>query len=150
MNLKEYIIKKVMMSFFISTACIGVAMGVLGIAFEPTRQFGYEAYLFPPLYGLLGTLPQFVLYAKRELSIKELFIRKICHMLLLEGIILGFLYSNGALKEVALTLAVALSIFIIAVTVYLVQWVNDSRTARLFNEELKKMQYQYQKAQCDK
>ncbi|MHB1152581.1 MAG: hypothetical protein ACYCWE_06590 [Eubacteriales bacterium] len=128
------------MSYFVSVTCISAAMAVLGLIFEPETRFGYAALLYPHLFGIIASIPQFMQYSKKELSVKQTIIKNIIHFVLLELIILSFLYYGNALDNISVTLSVAISVFIIDLTVYLVLWTNDKKTAKAFNEALKKMQ----------
>lgn len=129
-----------MMSFFISVACICAAMAVTGLIFEPDTRFGYEVMLYPLIFGALASLPLLVKYSKSELSLKQTVVRNIIHFILLEVIILSVLYIGGALKDLSTAVSLGISILVIDLTVNLVLWINDKKTAKIFNEALKKMQ----------
>ena len=44
-------------SFFISVTLINLAMLILGCLLEPDLQFGYQAFAYPLIYGIIGSLP---------------------------------------------------------------------------------------------
>jgi len=140
MDFKTFFIKKIMISFFISTTCITVAMALIGIVFEPTVRFGYEAFLSPMLFGALATLPMLVKYSKKELSIKQTMVRGVMHFILLEAVLLTALHLAGLLASLSMTVSLAVFICIIYATVNLVLWIQDTRTAKELNEALQKMQ----------
>lgn len=48
----------------------------LGMYFLPEMQFGYEAFCVPLIYGAVGTIPNVVMYSRKELKVKEVFVRK--------------------------------------------------------------------------
>jgi len=143
MDFKTFFVKKVMMSFFISISCITVAMALIGIVFEPTVRFGYEAFLSPMLFGALATLPMLVKYSKKELSIKQTMLRGVMHFILLEAVLLTALHLAGLLTSISMTISLAASICIIYATVNLVLWIQDTRTAKELNDALQKMQSKY-------
>lgn len=140
MDFKTFFIKEIMMSFFVSVTCICAAMALVGMIFETDTLFGYEAFLSPLIFGAIASFPLLVKYSRKELSIKHTIIRNIIHFALLEASILSVLYIIGALKNVSVTLSLAFSIFLIYLTVNLVLWINDKRTAREFNNALKILQ----------
>ncbi len=140
MELKTFFTKKIMMSFFVSTSYITLAMGILGIVFEPNTQFGYEAFFSPILFGVLATLPTLVYYSKEELSIKQVIQRNILHLLLLEIILLTVLSALNLITSIPMLISLAFTILIIDLVVNLVLWINDKRTANDFNSALKKLQ----------
>jgi len=143
MDYKTFLVKKVMMSFFVSVTCITVAMAVVGMTFEPTARFGYDAFLSPLIFGALATLPMLVKYSKKELSIKQTMVRGVIHLLLLEAVLLTSLYLLGLLTSLFLAVTLAAAILVIDVTVNLVLWIQDTRTAKEFNGALRKLQNDY-------
>ena len=140
MDFKTFFIKKVMMSFFVSITCICTAMALIGMVFEPDTRFGYEAFLSPLIFGILASLPMLVKYSKSELSFKQTAIRNVIHFVLLEAVILSILYFGGMLTSLSMTVSLGISIFVIDLTVNLVLWINDKRTAKEFNGALKRLQ----------
>lgn len=140
MEFKTFLKKNVFVTFFITSTCISIAMAVLGMYFMPDEQFGYGRLLAPPFFALMITLPLFVTYSSKELNTRQIIIRRIIQLVLIEGIILGVLLYDGALTSVSVVLAVILSVLVVYITVELVLWVNDSITARKFNKALKTLQ----------
>ncbi len=143
MDFKTFFVKKVMMSFFVSIACICAAMALVGMTFATDVRFGYEAFLSPLLFGALASLPILVTYSKRELSFKQTAIRNIIHFVLLEAVILSVLYLGGILTSVSMAASLGVSILMIDLTVSLVLWINDKRIAKEFNSALKRLQNDY-------
>lgn len=140
MSFKDFLIKKVLPSFFMSVTFILLVMAILGTIFFPNQQFGYEGFWFPVLFGTAAVLPQFITYSKKELTAKQVLLRNALHLVLLETTILLLNYLNGARYSMAVTLSLALAILIIDVTVHLVLWINDKKTAKDFNESLRAWQ----------
>lgn len=143
MDFKTFFVKKVMMSFFVSVTCICAAMALIGMVFEPDTRFGYEAFLSPLIFGALASLPMLVQYSKEELSFKQTAIRNVIHFLLLEAVILSILYFFGLLTSMSMAISLGISIFVIDLTVNLVLWINAKRTAKEFNDALKRLQNDY-------
>lgn len=140
MDFKTFFVKKIMMSFFISVACICAAMALIGMIFERDTRFGYDAFLSPLIFGAVASLPLLVKYSRNELSLKQTVVRNVIHFLLLEAAILSILYFGGALTDISLAISLGISILIIDLTVNLVLWVNDKRTAKEFNNALRILQ----------
>ncbi len=143
MDFKTFFVKKVMMSFFVSIACICAAMALVGMTFAADARFGYEAFLSPLIFGALASLPQLATYSKREMSFKQAAIRNIIHFVLLEAVILSVLYFGGILTSVSMAVSLGVSILMIDLTVSLVLWINDKRIAKEFNSALKRLQSNY-------
>ena len=140
MDLKTFFIKKVMMSFFVSVTLITAAMAIVGLIFERDVRFGYGAFLSPLFFGGIASFPLLVKYSKTELSFKQTVIRNAIHLVLIEVLVIGVLYFNGVLANWDMTISLGFTIFIIDLTVNLVLWVNDKKTAKEFNEALSLMQ----------
>ena len=140
MDFKTFFVKKIMMSFFVSVACICATMALIGMLFETDARFGYEAFLSPLILGAVASLPLLVKYSRKELSLKQTVIRNVIHFLLLEATILSILYFVGGLTDIPLAISLGISILIIDLTVNLVLWVNDKRTAKEFNSALRILQ----------
>ncbi len=143
MDFKTFFIKKIMLSFFVSVTCICGAMALIGMSYEPDILFGYEAFWSPLIFGLLAALPLLVKYSKNELTMQQTLLRNLLHFFLLEISILAVLYFYGIITSIAIAISVAASILLIDLTVNLVLWINDKRTAREFNQALKTLQKSY-------
>jgi hypothetical protein len=131
-----------MMSFFVSVACICAAMALIGLSYESEARFGYEAFLSPLLFGAAASLPLLVKYSRKELSLKQAIIRNIIHFILLEVLLISLLFAAGLITDVSMAVSLGFTIFVIDITVYLVLWISDTRTARAFNKALQEMQKQ--------
>lgn len=142
MDFKTFFIKSVMMSFFVSVSCITLAMALTGIIFEPETRLGYEAFFSPLIFGAIASLPLLVKYSRRELSLKQTMVRNVLHFLLLEIVILATLYLSDILTSISMTVSLGFSVLLINLTVHLILWVHDRRTARQFNDALKQLQSQ--------
>lgn len=140
MNFKTFFVKNIMMNFFISVTCISAGIAILGSIFEPSAQLNYYALIYPHIYAVISSIIILVKYSKKELSTKQMVIRNIIHFILLEMTILFFVYFGSAVVDFSLLISVALMVFIIYIAVHLISWINDRNTAKIFNEELKKMQ----------
>jgi len=81
-----------------------------------------------------------VKYTKKELSLKQTVIRNVIHFVLIEAVILSILYFAGILTSISMARSLGTFLFVIDVTVNLVLWIQDTRTAKEFNDALQKMQ----------
>jgi len=144
MSFKSFLYRRILIGFFVAATCIGAFMAIIGIIFEPYARFGYEGLFFPLVYGAMTMLPVLIGYSKREISVREALVRNLIQFVLIEIIVLAILYLNGALTGASLTISVAVSVLIIYLTVSLVLWINDNKTAKAVNEALLKMQKKYE------
>ena len=139
--MKEHL-RTVLGSFFICVTLINAAMFVLGSMLEQDLKFGYEAFAYPLIYGIIGSIPGLVMYSKKELTVKQTIIREIIQMLMVVAIIIGFMF--GRFKNipdvVPQLIGVSVSVMIIYVLVHVFGWLIDLKTANTMTEELKKYQ----------
>lgn len=94
MSKKEFM-GQVFISFFVVVTCINLGMAFMGMIYAPDTRFGYEALLFPVFYGFLGILPSAVLYSRKELTVKQMLLRKIIQLILIEAIMVGIVFFLG-------------------------------------------------------
>ena len=119
---------------------------ILGTYFMPEVRFGYESFRMPLLYAAYGTLPNLVMYAKKELTIKQLLIRKTIQLILVEVIIITValpseIFENGR-NEVVVSLAG--SILVIYILTHVIEWFQNSMAAKQMTEELLSFQKKHE------
>ena len=128
--------------FFISVTLINAAMFVLGLMLQPDLKFGYEAFAYPLLYGIIGSIPGLVMYSKKELTVKQTLIREFIQMMLIVALIIGFMFGRFNITSVHLPqiIGVSISVMIIYVLVHVFAWLMDLKTANKMTEDLKVFQ----------
>lgn len=136
MNIKTFFVEKIMMSFFVSVTCITVIMAFVGMVYDPDALFGYDAFLSPIIFGLIASLPSIIKYSKHDLTAKQAFVRNVIHFIFIEGLIISVLYFGGLITSFPMMVSLCLSILIAYVTVSLVLWTNDKKTANDINRAL--------------
>lgn len=128
--------------FFISVTLITAAMFILGLFFQPDLRFGYEAFAYPLIYGVIGSVPGLLMYSKKELTLKQTLIREFIQMSLIIVLIITFMF--GRFKNiqdlVPQIIGVSVSIVIIYVLVHFFGWLMDLKTAKVMTEDLKRFQ----------
>lgn len=141
MKLKEFV-KSMFASYFIIVTLVNVATLVLGSIFCPEQRFGYEAFLAPLLYGVLGMIPVFIMYSPKELTIKQIIVRKIFQLVVLELLLIltGFGGENLKADNLPLIASFALSVLIIYVLVHVISWVLNLEMARQLTIDLQSYQ----------
>ena len=128
--------------FFISVTLITAAMFILGLFFQPDLRFGYEAFAYPLIYGVIGSVPGLLMYSKKELTLKQTLIREFIQMCLIIVLIITLMF--GRFKNiqdlVPQIIGVSVSIVIIYVLVHFFGWLMDLKTAKVMTEDLKRFQ----------
>lgn len=139
MNQKSKVVE-LLIDFCVCTTCITLLEGILGVLFFPDLQLTYEAFFSPPLFGGLSVLLGFVTESKKELTIKQVLIRRMIHLALIEGMVFGLNFLAGVVFPTIVSITLALGIAIVFVMVYLIVWLNDRKSAVMFNQKLKEYQ----------
>ena len=141
MSIKEYG-KSMLQDFFVITTFVNIVMFVLGSIYRSEVTFSYEILLLPPLYGFLGTIPSWILYSKKELSTRQIMVRKILQVLVLELILILVIFGGENLckENISVITALAISVFLVYVLVNIVSWLLDVRTAKAVMKELSEYQ----------
>lgn len=141
MHGKEFVIDFIR-TYFSVVALINVAILIMGLQIAPDSRFGYDAFAAPLIYGAAGTLPNIVMYSKRELKVKELLFRKIVQFILIEVVVLfvAFYNQNDVVKQPKIIIPVAISIFVVYVITSLIDWIQNSISAKQMTAELVKFQ----------
>lgn len=141
MHGKEFAIDMIR-TFFTVVTLINVAMLVLGTWLAPDMKFGYEVFMAPLIYGVVGTLPNIVMYSKRELTVKELFVRKILEFILVEVLVLSvaFYGTDTFWQQPKIVISMGISIFLIYVVASIIDWAQNYVAAKRMTDELVKFQ----------
>lgn len=140
LDFKTFLIKKILISYFFAVTGITAAMGIIGSILASQVTFGYEAFLSPFLFGLVAVVPSIATYSKKELSAKQMLLRLLIRFALLEALIVLFAYYAGLVTSGSIAISLVLSVLLVDLTVHLVMWLNDKRTAAEINGALKKLQ----------
>ena len=137
-------IQDILKSFFVSTALINVAMYVCGSLFRPDQRFGYEVFLYPLIYGFLATIPNFIMYSKKELTVKQAVIREMINILLIVAIIELFMFGGKDMSNelCVQAISVAVSIVVVYMGVVFIMYILDLKTARRLTDQLRVFQYE--------
>ena len=129
-------------TYFMIVTLITVVMLVVGQAVMPEQTFGYAAFAAPLIYALVGTVPNLVLYSKRELKVKELLFRKVLQLLLIEAGVLfvAFYGANASWKNSSTLFILVISVFGVYAAGTLIAWIGDTISAKNLTKELLEFQ----------
>ncbi len=141
MEFRRFLVNRLTVFFMLSTL-ITVAVSLIGSRFDSGALFGYDVLLTPVKYAGLCILPTFVTWSGRELSVKELLIRKAWMLVLLEAVIMFVAFTSPVIdtEDPAVVLTIMGSVLAIFVLVNVFLWIKDSVEAIRMNQDL--AQYQ--------
>ena len=133
---------KMFRTYFVLVTLINVAIFVSGSITQPDSRFGYSVFIMPLLYALAGILPQLVMYSRHELSIKEILLRKLIQLLLIELLVNGIILSENALRPEYTSIIKTISICIVLVFILanVISWIMDYTSAQKLTRELAEFQ----------
>lgn len=141
MEFKRFLVNKLILFFMLSTL-ITAAVSLIGSTFDAGARFGYDVLLTPMKYAALCLLPTLVTWSRRDLSAKELLVRKALMLILLEGVILLIAFTSPFIDtgSMRVVLTLAGSVFVIFALVNLFLWLKDSAEAKKMNIALAEFQ----------
>ncbi|MBQ9209884.1 MAG: hypothetical protein IJ149_09960 [Oscillospiraceae bacterium] len=139
--MKEHL-KEIAGSYFISVTLINIAICVTGLIFRPEQTFGYDAFLSPLIFGFLTVIPTLIMYSSKELTVRQLILRKAIQLLLDIVIVTAVIFAGSEMNRETVTAAIGVSVSIVVVftAVHLIEWLLERRTAKLLTEELTEFQ----------
>lgn len=137
MHGKEFV-NDMITTYFTLVTLITVVMFVLGTHFIPNAEFGYEGFATPLIYAVYGYLPNIVMYSKKELTVKEVLVRKVIQLVLIEVIILVMVLPGigDYMEHMDIVISLVISVFIIYILTHFIEWFQNYRTAKNMTEEL--------------
>lgn len=132
------LIRDMVNTYFMLVTMISGVMLVLGMYFMPDASFGYEAFKMPLIYAAFGTLPNIVMYSKRELTMKQLLFRKTIQLILVEVIVVAVAVPAEVIKEgkTELIMSLVISILFVYILTHLIDWYQNYLAAKKMTEEL--------------
>lgn len=141
MTIKEFIISRLQLFFFLTTMILA-ASAVLGGIVAPDMQIRYYDLYSPMIVAALCILPTCVTFFKKEPTLVQYILRLALELLLIEVIVLSLVkppkdYSGDPLFFYVILGA---SVFVIYVLAELVMWFKKLLESRSLTGELKKLQ----------
>ena len=121
---------------------ITILLIILGKLLDRDRVFSYEAFLSPLIYALIGTVAAIITRSDKELSVRNLIIRKVISLLLIEGAII-FLALNAdtiPTEKSWVTTARKGRLFVVFVLTHVILYFIDRKEAEKLNTDLARYQ----------
>lgn len=114
------VLKKCMINFLMIQAGITLSIGIISCINPPTSGVNHYVFFMPFVYAFFCILPSFVTYSRKELSIKQMAMRKVIQFLLIELVVMLISYIMGPLRDtfMSLSIMVAVAVVYAAVTFF--------------------------------
>ena len=139
MSFREFLRQSAII-FFIITTCVCLATAVVGPSLQPDLALGFDAFYSPLIGGGIGTLPAFILYSRKELSIRQTIARRAMHLAAIEAIFILLNRLSGHAFNLNETIVLVAAVFLVYAAVNVFNWLLVSREAKKINAALKSFQ----------
>ena len=141
MSMKEILYRSLMV-YFILVTCITAGIMILGLAFDPDARLGYGAFASPFIFAALGVVPNLLMYSSKELSDKQIILRKIIQFAVIEAEVSGVCIISPIIhtEKAEVIIGVMISVLVIFILVNLIIIMNNYFYAKQLTKEL--MQFQ--------
>ena len=141
MSIKEILYRSLMI-YFILVTCITAGIAILGTAFDPDARLGYSAFVSPFIFAVLGVIPNLLMYSSKELSDKQIILRKIIQLAVIEAEVSSVCIISPMIhtEKSEVIIGVMLSVLVIFILVHIISIMNNYFSAKQLTKEL--MQFQ--------
>ncbi len=121
--------------YFILVTLITALLMVLGLLFDSDRTFGYEVFVSPLVYAAVGVIPVFFFNPDKEISMKQLIIRRIIQELSVEALILLIVFNapNIPSERPEVVLAIAAGVLVVFILSMVVEYIFELTQANEMN-----------------
>ncbi|MCM1550248.1 MAG: hypothetical protein NC100_09795, partial [Clostridium sp.] len=136
------ILYRSLMIYFILVTCITAGITILGSALDPEARFEYSAFASPFIFAALGVIPNLLMYSSKELSDKQIILRKIIQFVVIEAEVVGVCIISPIIhtEKAEVVIGVMLSVLVIFLLIHVILIVNNYFSAKQLTKEL--MQFQ--------
>lgn len=141
MSLKEILYRSLMI-YFILVACITAGIALLGSVLDPDASFGYSAFASPFIFAALGVIPNLLMYSSKELSDRQIILRKIIQLAVIEAEVAGVCIISPIIhsEKTEVIIGVTISVLAIFIFVHIIIGMNNYFCAKQLTRELIRLQ----------
>ncbi len=142
MTVKEFLLKRLQLFFFLSTMIL-IAQAVIGTIAEPgeTLHGRYIDLLSSVWIAALCILPTVVTYSRKKLTVKQMLLRHAIQLVLIEGVMFVIACTNG-LRDFKVLILIVAAVFVIYALSLLMIWLGQLRESKKITEQLHRLQQQ--------
>ena len=144
------ILKKCLIDFLMIQAGISFAIGVIGCIKTPALGVTHYSFFMPFVYAFFCVIPSFIIYSAKELSIKQMLVRKIIQLLLIEFIVMLLSYIIGTLNNTFICIAIILAVIVVYIVVNVLEYLFCKSVADAMTKKIQHIKEKEQNKQCHK
>lgn len=133
------ILKKYITDFLMIQAGITLAIGVISCIRPPQMGINRLMFFMPFIYAFFCVLPSVVVYSKKELSVKQMVIRKTIQFVLIELIVFLISYVMGPLRDIFMSVAIIAAVAVVYAIVNCADYLITKSDAKAMTEKLHQM-----------
>lgn len=138
------ILKKCMINFLMIQAGITLSVGIIGCINPPPSGVSHYVFFMPFVYAFFCIFPSFVTYSKKELSIKQMAMRKVVQFLLIELVVMLISYIIGTLHDTFMSTAIMLAVAVIYAAVNFGDYLISKSDADAMTRKIQRIKRQEQ------
>ena len=140
-KLKEFLIRMLRL-YTLQVTLITVLLIVLGTLLDRDRVFGYEAFLSPLIYALIGTAVALITHTEKELSVRGLIIREVITLLMIEAavIFLALRVDTIPTDRIWVLPGIAIGILVVFLLISVIMYLSDKKEAEKLSADLARYQ----------
>ena len=139
MTIKEFLISRIQLYFLLVTLIFAVSM-IIGMIFTPGQQLYYYQLIGPFFLAALCVLPTFITYSRKEPTVRQVVLRNIIRLILIEGIVLTQIQPPEQENQVLFRILLAAAVLIVYLLASLMMWLRRVRQSGMMTEQLKILQ----------
>lgn len=141
MNMSEQLkdhLKECLRNYFIIVTGINLAVFILGMIFQPDQKLGYDAFLYPLIYGAITSIPNLLMVEKKEPTVRQSIFREIIGVILISAIMLTTMFAGRKItgELIIISCGIVLSVICITLLVNVVSWILDTKKAQSLTNDL--------------
>ena len=139
MTIKEFIISRIQLFILLVTLIFAVSM-VIGLIFTPEAELHYYQLIGPFFLAALCVLSTFITYSRKEPTVRQVVLRNIIRLILIEGIVLTQIQPPEQENQVLFRILLAAAVLIVYLLASLMMWLRRVRQSGMMTEQLKILQ----------
>jgi len=136
------ILKKCMIDFLMIQAGITMAIGVISCINPPPKGMNHYMFFMPFVYAFFCIIPSFVTCSRKELSIKQMAVRKVIQFILIELSVILVSYVMGPLHDISMGIAIIIAAAVVYAAVNCFGYLISKADAEAMTKKIQRIKEQ--------
>lgn len=133
------VLKRLLFDYIMVAAEITLSVAIIGSIFAGDEVITYHYFFIPFLMAAACMLPCLIIYLNEQLTIRQVLIQRVIQFVILEVVVLAFArWMIGDMLTLPLGIVITISLIIIDIGTYLLEWYFERAEATRLNEQLRK------------